>query len=122
MTGESYRKIERGPAPCHFEEVVSSLQDEDKIELMTRNVGGFEQHKYMSGCKPNVSLLSGTEINFINDTISRYSSMNASQISAFSHSDIPYKATDEKDIISYELVFYRDPIFSVREYNDGDDC
>ena len=45
--------------------------------------------------------------------------MNARQISAFSHRDMPYKATGDGDIIDYELVFYRDSLFSVREYEDG---
>jgi len=37
-----------------------------------------------------------------------------------SHRDIPYKATKDGEIINYEKVFYRDPLFSVREYEEDD--
>jgi hypothetical protein len=43
--------------------------------------------------------------------------MNATQVSAYSHLDIPLKVTEGKEMIDYELVFYRDPLTSVREYN-----
>ncbi|MHC1576898.1 MAG: Panacea domain-containing protein [Methanosarcinaceae archaeon] len=122
MTGESYRKIEHGPAPCHFDEAISDLEDDDKIESTTRPVGTYTQKKFISECKPDFSLLSGNEIHSIDDTIARYSNWNATQISALSHDDVPYDATENKAIIDYELVFYRDPMFSVREYENGDDC
>jgi len=46
--------------------------------------------------------------------------MNAAQISRFSHKDMPWRATGDKEIINYELVFYRTPEFSVRKYSDED--
>ncbi len=116
MTGESYRKIDHGPAPCHVDEAVSNLEAEGKIESVVRHVGNYTQIKFLSDSKPDMSLLSGNEILSIDDTISKYSSWNATQISALSHEDIPYSATENKAIIDYELVFYRDPDFSVREY------
>lgn len=122
MTGESYRKIGHGPAPCHFDDAISALVEENKVEVITRNIGQYTQHKFISDCKPDISLLSGDEIRSIEETIARYSGLNATQISAFSHKDIPYAATEDKDLIDYELVFYRDPMFSVREYDNGNDC
>jgi len=41
--------------------------------------------------------------------------MNATEVSSYSHEDLPYKATADWDVIDYELVFYRDPAFSVKE-------
>lgn len=43
--------------------------------------------------------------------------MNASQISEYSHGDMPWRATKDYEDINYELVFYRDPKYSVRKYN-----
>ena len=119
LTGELYRKIPHGPAPCHFEEAMEELEDEDKIKQFTIKIGGYDQQKFLSPKKPNMDLLNGKEIQVIEDEIARYAGMNATQISAFSHKDLPYEATGDGDIIDYELVFYRDPLFSVREYEDG---
>ena len=118
LTGESYRKLPLGPAPVHFEEVVEELEEGGKIQQFPIMSGKFEQQKFLSSEKPNIYLLTGKEVQLIEEDIARYVSMNATQISAFSHRDMPYKATGDGDIIDYELVFYRDPLFSVREYGD----
>lgn len=121
LTGESYRKISYGPAPCHFDELVKELEDEGKIIQLTTQYGSYDQQKYLSQKTPDASLLNGNEIQVIEEVISKYSHMNATQISEFSHGDMPYKATEDNDIIDYELVFYRGPLYSIREY-ESDDC
>ena len=63
-----------------------------------------------------MSLLSARELEVVHETLERLSSMNDTQISAYSHQDTPWKVTEDKGIIDYELVFYRDPVTSVREY------
>ncbi|KAF5431735.1 Protein of unknown function (DUF4065) [Candidatus Methanophagaceae archaeon] len=118
LSSESYRKIPLGPAPCHFDEVVEELENEDNIMQFTGQYGKYDQQKFLSQKRPDVCLLNGNEIQVIDDVILKYSHMNATQISEFSHRDMPYKATKDNDIIDYELVFYRDPLFSVREYED----
>ena len=42
--------------------------------------------------------------------------MNASQISAYSHNDVPWMTTKDGEAIEYESVFYRTPPYSVRAY------
>jgi uncharacterized phage-associated protein len=120
LTGESYKKSDYGPAPIHFEEMIKELEEEEKIKQFTTMRWGHEQQKYISLEEPNIDLISGKELKVIEDVINKYSCMSATQISEFSHRDIPYKATKDNEIINYEKVFYRDPIFSVREYEEDD--
>ena len=47
----------------------------------------------------------------------RLGGMTARQVSEYSHQDMPYKATKDGEVIDYELVFYRNPIYSVNEHN-----
>lgn len=42
--------------------------------------------------------------------------MNANQISEYSHRDMPFKATDDMNIIDYGFVFYRNPEYVKRQY------
>jgi hypothetical protein len=116
LTGEEYRKIDQGPAPSHFDEIIELLVEKKKIFECEIQFHGYPQKKYISTEEPNLSALSALELRLINETIERLSPMNTSQISEHSHLDIPWKVTEDKDIIDYELVFYRDPITSVREY------
>lgn len=44
--------------------------------------------------------------------------MSASQISEYSHRDVPWLTTDEMEPIDYETVFYRTTPYSVREYSE----
>ena len=75
---------------------------------------GKKQMKFSSTTEPCLNLLNGDEIKAIDKAINKLGEMNANQISSYSHEDMPWKATKEKNIINYELVFYRNPIFSVR--------
>ena len=118
ITGEQYRKLPLGPGPIHFEEAIKELEDEGKIERFAIPSGNFWQQKFLSLEYPSAELLNRKELQLIGDDIDVYSRMNARRISEFSHKDIPYKATKDEDIINYEKVFYRDSIFSVREYED----
>jgi len=118
MTGESYYKLDHGPAPSHFDEVTKELEKEGNIEKISSEYYGYEQQKFVSKKDPDVSLLTGKELLHIQNTIGKYCHMNASQIRGISHCDLPYKATEINEEIDYELVFYRDESFSVRTYPD----
>ena len=76
----------------------------------------IHQIKYIPLVKSNISLLTATEKEIIDNVIERLSSMNAKQIEDYSHEDIPYEITADLDIIDYETVFYRKDMHSVREY------
>jgi len=116
LTGESYLKKSRGPAPTHFKEIIAELVQERKVWVMESEYAGYRQIKYLSIQAPNINLLSGKELQVVNNVIGKCAHMTATQISAYSHKDMPYKATGDGQLIDYELVFYREPITSVREY------
>ncbi len=120
LTGESYRKIKHGPAPCNFGAVVKSLEQEGKIKGGKVSYGGYPQQKFIPIKRPATDLISKAEKELIDGVIQKLSRMNATQISKFSHKDLPWRATTDGEIIDYELVFYRTPEFSVRKYLDED--
>lgn len=118
LTGETYLKFDYGPVPVHFAKIIAELQEEDKVVVYERDREEFVPTKFISLKKPALNLLNGDEKGHIDITIAKYCHMNARQISEYSHRDQPFKATENDEIIDYELVFYRDSMFSVREYED----
>ena len=48
----------------------------------------------------------------------RLSDKNASEISEYSHGDVPWLATEDGQIIDYELAFYRTPPYTRRQYSE----
>jgi uncharacterized phage-associated protein len=63
-----------------------------------------------------LSKLKANEIDVIDSVLNKLSDMNASQISDFSHNDVPWLTTEDGGVIEYEAVFYRTSPYSVREY------
>ena len=47
--------------------------------------------------------------------------MTGSELSAYSHKDIPWIGADMGDVLDYEAVFYRNDETSRREYADEND-
>ena len=120
LTGESYKKLPHGPAPIHFPIAINELVKEEKIlETTEPNYFGGLQYNY-SSLKDPVMDLKEKELEVIDDVIEKLSHMNANQISDYSHGDIPWRANNDYEIIKYAYVFYRDPEYTVRDYDESD--
>lgn len=116
LTGENYRNIDYGPAPEHFNEIIKELKSEKLISGIKEKVITYDKQRYIAIKEPNLKVLLGNEKETIDNVIKRYGSCNADKIKEIVHQDIPVKATKPKERIDYELVFYREPPFSVRSY------
>jgi len=90
----------------------------DELEIVKSKYFDYPQTKYLPHRKANLHLFSGEELEHIDNELNRLSDMNASEISNFSHKDVPWLAAEEGEIIDYESVFYRTDEYSVRNYND----
>ena len=115
ITGESYIKLPLGPGPKHFNQCVKELVKKQLIRKINSSYHGLEQKKIISLFEPKLDKLNGEEIKIIERVIARLASMNGSQASAYSHEDIPWKATDDGEEIDYELVFYRNQKHAVSQ-------
>ncbi len=76
----------------------------------------YPQRKYLPLRKADLSKLRANEIEVIDKVLDKLSDMNATQISDYSHEDVPWLTTEDNEVIEYESVFYRTSIYSVREY------
>ena len=108
ITNESYRKMERGPVPIHFEDAINELVEENKIMLGKRRLPcGKIMNRYFSLKEPSIDL-NEDELTIINKVIKDLSHMNGKQIGEYSLSDNPVKQTEDNEIVDYDLVFSRD--------------
>ncbi len=118
LIGARYIKNMHGPTPVVFTKIAQQLEKEGKIEAVQSKFYKYDQTKYL--VNPNLPLdlseLSGQEIAHIDWELNRLSDFTATQISALSHKDTPWFVAKEKEILSYEHVFYRPEETSVREY------
>lgn len=121
LTGASYLKNTYGPTPLEFRDLVDSMINSEEVEKISSSYFGHNQVKYLPRRAADLRRLKANELQVIDQVIAKLSDMNATQISDYSHNDIPWLVTEENRIIDYESVFYRTPPYSVREYTEEDD-
>src|SRR5690606_9107824 len=118
LTGAQYKKLPFGPVPQKLENVIKDMIEKGKLKRIKSEYHGYPQTRYIPLEKPNLKVLSAAEKEVIDNVIDRFSDWSASAISEFSHKDLPWKATEEGEVIDYELAFYREAPFSVRTYDN----
>ncbi len=111
-----YTRNPYGPTPVHFKRLVEEMEEDGALESVNSRYFMYPQTKYLPCRKPDMSLLTGRELQHIDYELSRLGSMNASSLSELSHGDTPWLSAGEGEEINYEMVFYRTPEYSVREY------
>ena len=119
LTNETYKKYPYGPAPQHFISSIKELEEEGKIKETTKPYLDNVKYDYYSLKTPDFKF-SNDEITVIDDVINKLGNKNATEISEYSHGDMPWRATEDYEIIDYGFVFYRDPEYSVRVYDESD--
>ena len=120
LIGATYIKNNYGPTPKEFIKIVEDMEREKELVKIENKYFQYPQRKYLPLREPDLSTLKANEIKIIDEVLEKLSDMNASQISEYSHNDVPWLTADEGDIIEYESVFYRTAHYSVRPYNEED--
>jgi len=116
MIGATYIKNYYGPTPAEFEKIVEEMLDKELVRVQSIYFN-FPQTKYLPLRKPDLTKLKASEIEVIDNVLNKLSDMSASQISDYSHKDVPWLTTEDGKIIEYESDFYRTAPYSVREYD-----
>jgi transcriptional regulator with XRE-family HTH domain len=120
IIGATYIKNHHGPTPIEFQAIVNEMIESKEIEVVKSKYFQHLQKKYLPHRESDLSVFNANEIKLIDDVLQKLSSMNASTISEYSHQDVPWMITPDRQKIDYESVFYRTPAYSVREYSDNE--
>ncbi|MBE9573799.1 MAG: DUF4065 domain-containing protein [Proteobacteria bacterium] len=118
LIGATYIKNRYGPTPIEFKKIVNKMIKEEEIEKVESKYFEYPQTKYLPLRRADLSPLKAKEIETIDDVLNRLSDMTATQISEYSHNDVPWLTTEGGEVIEYESVFYRTPLYSAREYDE----
>lgn len=118
LIGAAYMKNRYGPTPVEFKKITDKMIKDEEIIKIKDSHFRYPQTKYLSLRKANLSELKANEIEVIDNVLNRLSDMTATQISEYSHNDVPWLTTEDRKLIEYETVFYRTPPYSTREYNE----
>jgi len=118
MIGATYIKNHHGPTPKEFKVIVDDMVKKKEMDKIKSKYFDYPQTKYLPLREPDLKILRANEIEVINDVLHRLADKNASQISEYSHNDVPWMTTEDGQKIEYESVFYRAAPYSVRKSNE----
>lgn len=118
LTGAKYRKLPFGPVPQKFDTIINQMIDKGLLQRVKTEYHGYPQTRYLPLKKADLTELRASEKDIIDSVIEQMSDWSAAAISNYSHKDMPWLASKEGEEINYELAFYRDAPFSVRNYGD----
>lgn len=116
LSGANYRKLPYGPVPQNLEIIMNSMIENNQVQRFKTEYHGYPQTRYLPLEKADLTQLKASEKEVIDRVIEQMSDWSASAVSNYSHKDIPWMASKDGEEINYELVFYREPPFSVRNY------
>jgi len=116
LVGATYIKNHFGPTPVEFKKIVESMESRGELETVKSKYFLHEQTKYLPRREPDISVLNAKEIKHIDEVLSRLSDKSATELSEYSHKDVPWITAEDGRPLSYESVFYRTKDTSVREY------
>jgi transcriptional regulator with XRE-family HTH domain len=118
LTGAVYRKLPYGPVPQKLDTIINNMLKAGQLERIKVPYFNKTQTRYIPLINADLKTINGAEKDVIDKVIEQYSDWSASAISSYSHNDMPWLATKEGEEINYELVFYRDAPYSVRNYEN----
>lgn len=120
LIGATYMKNHHGPTPVEFKKLVEDMIRKEELVIVKNKYFDYEQKKYLAVRQPDLSkLLSAQELQHVDEVLARLSDKNASELSDYSHQDVPWIVTEDAHPIDYETVFYRTPKTSVRNYEEN---
>jgi len=118
LTGAKYRKLPYGPVPQKLDTIVNQMLANSQVQRIKTDFHGYPQTRYLPLVKADLTTLKASEKEVIDKVIQQFSDWSASAISNYSHKDMPWLASKDGEDIDYELAFYREAPFSVRNYGN----
>lgn len=113
MSGMSYRRIEFGPVPNEYFTALETLAQEGSITVSRKEsadgYGMFEIEETRASENNPLPALTQKELRLIAAIWDKWKDATTEEIVAFTHNQLPYKLSFDKEVIPYELITQEAP-------------
>lgn len=116
LTGAEYRKLPYGPVPQQINPIIHQMIDQGKLLRVKTEFQGNPQTRYLPLEKADLTQFRASEKEVIDRVLEQMSDWSDVSLSNYVQKDMPWVATKDGEPIDYELVFYREAPFSIRNY------
>ena len=114
ITGADYQKLPHGPAPRRLLPVRTGLVQSGAAEMREELYLGRTVKRLVPLRDPDVSLLSPTEREMLDQAIDAEKRRSGAESSAASHREPGWQMVEENESIPYETAFLRRPVVTER--------
>lgn len=118
ITGATYVRLDRGPAPRQMLPALREMEREGEIEREERRYFHLQQKRVIARKAPDLSVFSEGELEIVRNVLAELRHMNASQVSALSHLDVGWQRTPPDGVISYGMVYISNRRPTAREIDE----
>lgn len=105
ITESDYIHNPYGPTIKGWRQIREEMVAEDVAEIQERQFFGYVQKRLIPKMRPNMSVFSDEEINFLDNSIEYCRNMSAKELSDWTHDMIPWLSTRQGEVIPYVSVF-----------------
>lgn len=110
ITGAEYQKLPMGPAPRRLLPVRTRLIENGSAMLREEMRLGYKLQRLVPLREPDVSLLTDTEMEMLDEAIESMTGRTGTQVSDASHTEPGWRMVDDNETIPYETAFLRRPV------------
>ena len=109
ITGDTYHKLQMGPAPTYFDAIAEELVDDTLLKVSKGRSGpGYnDAYVYKALKGPDLSVFDKEEIKMLKRTVREYGSKTGTQLEKLTHKEAPYLAVGDGEEMPLELAHYR---------------
>jgi len=105
ITGATYQRLERGPAPREMLPMLREMEAEGSIRREERRYFNLLQKRVLPEARPDLSVFSGDELELVRNVIRELRHLNALDVSALSHLEVGWQIADPGAVIPYAMVY-----------------
>ncbi|HEF6133440.1 TPA: SocA family protein [Campylobacter coli] len=114
LTQTSYIKNPQGPVVKKMEHILNKLEKANFIKSFDVNKGDFQQTSFICLREPNLDDFTAKEISILDETINKFASRTAKELSEISHDEC-WEKTKDGDTMPIESVFLQDIVPATKE-------
>jgi hypothetical protein len=116
ITGATYQRLDRGPAPRELLPTLRKMVDAGEIERVERRYFNLPQKAIQGRRHADPGVFSDAERRIVDDVVEELKHLNASQVSALSHLEAGWRIARDREDIPYETVFISNRRPTPREF------
>lgn len=122
ITGVTYQRITKGPAPKCMVPVRDEMVESKELAIQpVPLLSGHTQRRPVNLRRPNLTLFSGEEISLVDTILQGFSKFDADQISNFSHGHIGWLLAQDGETIPYGAAYFSNEPLTADEIRRGNE-